>query len=194
MPAARALAVAHFDAADNMTDTFAALAALKDGVYAERDALFARFEAQLARRAAGPRQVVRARGAGRRAPIRSRACRRCLRIRASTRAIRIACARSSARSRCAISRGSMRRDGGGYAFAADQVLALDATNPQLGGDGRGRVQPVEALPRAAARTDAGGAAADRRRAGAVARCHRSGDAHACRLTPRRVTRVAAGLA
>src|SRR5262249_31936376 len=43
-PAARALAVAHYDSADNMTDTFAALVALRDGVSAERDALFARFE------------------------------------------------------------------------------------------------------------------------------------------------------
>ena len=47
------------------------------------------------------------------------------------RAIRTACARWWARSRCATSRASTRADGGGYAFAADQVLALDATNPQL---------------------------------------------------------------
>ena len=40
------MAVAHFDAADNMTDTVAALAALKDGDTPERDALFERFEAQ----------------------------------------------------------------------------------------------------------------------------------------------------
>ena len=44
--AGRALAVAHFDAADNMTDSIAALAALMDGVSPERDALFARFEAK----------------------------------------------------------------------------------------------------------------------------------------------------
>ena len=44
--AARALAVAQFDAADNMTDTSRALAALNDSVAPERDALFARFEAR----------------------------------------------------------------------------------------------------------------------------------------------------
>ena len=48
-------------------------------------------------------------------------------------------------------------DGAGYAFAADQVLALDATNPQLASIDRRRLQPVEALSRAArARPDGGG--------------------------------------
>ena len=42
----RAIAVAHYHASDNMTDTLAALAALKDGVNDERDGLFARFEAR----------------------------------------------------------------------------------------------------------------------------------------------------
>jgi aminopeptidase N len=42
---ARALAVAHYDAADNMTDAIAALAAVNHSAAAERAQLFARFEA-----------------------------------------------------------------------------------------------------------------------------------------------------
>jgi aminopeptidase N len=42
---ARALAVAHYDAADNMTDAIAALAAVNHSAAAERGHLFARFEA-----------------------------------------------------------------------------------------------------------------------------------------------------
>src|SRR5207245_4426182 len=43
---ARALAVAQFDAADNMTDAIATLAALNSSVAPQREALFARFEAK----------------------------------------------------------------------------------------------------------------------------------------------------
>ena len=177
--AARALAVAHFDSADNMTDTFAALVGAEG------------------RRHAGARRAVRAlRGA---AGATSRWCstsgsrsrrwpsapdtldarrRRCSRIRASMRAIRIACARWSARSRCAISRASTPRDGRGYAFAADQVLALDATNPQLAATVAGAfnlwkrfAQPRRGLMQAALQRIAA-------RAGAVARRHGSRDADA----------------
>ena len=42
----RALAVAQYDAADNMTDAIAALAAIKDSDAPERHELFARFEAR----------------------------------------------------------------------------------------------------------------------------------------------------
>ena len=42
--AARALAVAHYDGADNMTDSYGALLALRDSTGPERDALYARFE------------------------------------------------------------------------------------------------------------------------------------------------------
>ncbi len=128
--AGRALAVAHFDAADNMTDTFAALAALRDGTSAERDALFARFEAKwrdeplvldkwFALEATAARDDALAR------------------VRALLGHPRFN-TRNPNRVRSLVGAFALRNfprfhaaDGGGYAFAADQVLALDATNPQL---------------------------------------------------------------
>jgi aminopeptidase N len=129
-PSARAIAVAHFDASDNMTDTFAALAALKDGVNAERDALFARFEARwrdeplvldkwFALEALAERPDALSRVQTLLAHPRFNA-RNPNRVRSLVGAFAL---RNFARFHA--------RDGGGYAFAADQVLALDATNPQL---------------------------------------------------------------
>src|SRR5262249_39065440 len=46
--AVRALAIAQYEAADNMTDAIAALAAVNHSVAHERDELFARFEAKWA--------------------------------------------------------------------------------------------------------------------------------------------------
>ena len=128
--AGRALAVAHFDAADNMTDSIAALAALTDGVSPERDALFARFEAKwrdeplvldkwFALEAMSGRTDTLERVRKLLAHPRFNA-RNPNRVRSLVGAFTL---RNFARFNAA--------DGAGYAFAADQVLALDATNPQL---------------------------------------------------------------
>jgi aminopeptidase N len=144
-----------------MTDTVAALSALKDGVSAERDDLFARFEAKwrdeplvldkwFTLEALSSRADTLARVQALLAHPRFNA-RNPNRVRSLVGAFAL---RNFARFHAA--------DGRGYAFAADQVLMLDATNPQSGGDRRFRVQPLEALPRATARAHAGGAAAYRR--------------------------------
>jgi aminopeptidase N len=128
--AGRALAVAHFDAADNMTDTIAALASLADHVSAERDTLFQRFEDKwrdeplvldkwFALEATSGRADALARVRKLLAHPRFNA-RNPNRIRSLVGAFTL---RNFARFHA--------RDGAGYAFAADQVLALDATNPQL---------------------------------------------------------------
>ena len=127
---ARALAVAHYDSADNMTDTFGALVALKDGVSAERDDLFARFEARwrdeplvldkwFALEAQSERADTLSRVQSLLAHPRFNA-RNPNRVRSLVGAFAL---RNFARFHAA--------DGHGYAFAADQVLALDASNPQL---------------------------------------------------------------
>jgi len=129
-PAARAIAVAHFESSDNMTDTFAALAALKDGVNEERDTLFSRFEARwrdeplvldkwFALEALAERPDALARVEALLAHPRFNA-RNPNRVRSLVGAFAL---RNFARFHA--------RDGAGYAFAAEQVLALDATNPQL---------------------------------------------------------------
>jgi aminopeptidase N len=129
-PSARAMAVAHFDASDNMTDTFAALAALKDGASAERDMLFARFEAKwrdeplvldkwFALEALAERPDALTRVEALLAHPRFNA-RNPNRVRSLVGAFAL---RNFGRFHA--------KDGRGYVFAADQVLALDATNPQL---------------------------------------------------------------
>ncbi len=129
-PAALALAVAHYDAADNMTDTIGALTALRDSVTPERDALFARFEAKwrdeplvldkwFALEAQSMRSDALARVQGLLAHPRFNA-RNPNRVRSLVGAFAL---RNFARFHAA--------DGGGYTFAADRVLGLDATNPQL---------------------------------------------------------------
>jgi aminopeptidase N len=129
-PSARRIAVAHFDASDNMTDTFAALAALKDGDNDERDALFSRFEARwrdeplvldkwFALEALAERPDTLARVQALLAHPRFNA-RNPNRVRSLVGAFAL---RNFARFHAG--------DGHGYAFAADQVLLLDATNPQL---------------------------------------------------------------
>jgi len=126
----RRIAVAHYDSADNMTDAFAALVALKDGTDAERDALFARFEARwrdeplvldkwFTLEAMSERIDTLARVKGLLAHPRFNA-RNPNRVRSLVGAFAL---RNFARFHAA--------DGGGYAFAADQVLSLDASNPQL---------------------------------------------------------------
>ena len=128
--AARGLAIAHFDAADNMTDAMGAMLALRDSSSAEREALFARFEQRwrdeplvldklfsaeaLAWR---PDTLERIRNLMAHPRFNSRNPNR---VHALVGAFTL---RNFARFHAA--------DGRGYAFAADQVLALDATNPQV---------------------------------------------------------------
>ena len=129
-PSARAIAVAHFDSSDNMTDTFAALAALKDGVNVERDTLFARFESRWRDEPLVLDKWFALEALAERPDTLSR-------VQALLAHPRFN-ARNPNRVRSLVGAFALRnfacfhaRDGGGYAFAADQVLALDATNPQL---------------------------------------------------------------
>ncbi|HEY3178660.1 MAG TPA: aminopeptidase N [Casimicrobiaceae bacterium] len=128
--AGRALAVAQFEHSDNMTDTIAALASLKDSPARERDDLFERFESKwrdeplvldkwfaLQARSLRPDTLVR--------------------VKALLAHPRFS-ARNPNRVRALVGAFTLgnfvrfhARDGSGYAFAADQVLALDKTNPQL---------------------------------------------------------------
>jgi aminopeptidase N len=128
--AARALAVAHYDAADNMTDTFGALVALRDSISSERDALFGRFEA----RWRDEPLVLDKWFALEAVSLRADALGRVQSLLAHPRYN----ARNPNRVRSLIGAFTLRNfarfnaaDGAGYAFAADQVLALDATNPHL---------------------------------------------------------------
>jgi aminopeptidase N len=130
IPAARALAVAQYDRADNMTDMIAALAALKDGASAEREHLFLRFEATwrdeplvLDKWFALEARSVRADTLDRVKALVSHPrfnAKNPNRVRSLVGAFVLG---NFARFNAA--------DGSGYAFAADQVLALDTTNPQL---------------------------------------------------------------
>ncbi len=129
-PAARALAVAHYDAADNMTDTIAAVAALKDGVSAERDALFSRFEAKWRDEPLVLDKWFALEALAMRNDTLSR-------VRALLAHPRFN-HRNPNRVRSLVGAFALRNfacfhvmDGSGYAFAADQVLELDAKNPQL---------------------------------------------------------------
>jgi aminopeptidase N len=128
--ASRALAIAQYGAADNMTDGIAALAALKDSDAPERHDLFARFEARwrdeplvldkwFALEATAQREGTLARVRSLLAHPRFNA-RNPNRVRSLVGAFAL---RNFARFNAA--------DGAGYAFVADQVLTLDPTNPQL---------------------------------------------------------------
>jgi aminopeptidase N len=126
----RATAVAHFDSADNMTDAVAALAALKDGDTPERNALFDRFEAQWR----DEPLVLDKWFALEAMSARADALDRVQRLLAHPRFN----ARNPNRVRSLVGAFALRnfvrfhdRDGRGYAFATDEVLALDSTNPQL---------------------------------------------------------------
>jgi len=127
---ARAAAMAQFDAADNMTDSVAALAALRDDDTKERRSLFERFEARwrdeplvldkwFALEATSARGDTLQRVRGLLAHPRFNA-KNPNRVRSLVGAFAL---RNFARFH--------DRDGAGYEFAADEVLALDPTNPQL---------------------------------------------------------------
>ncbi len=127
---AHARVQAHFDAADNMTDSIAALAALRDAHAPERDLLFARFEEKwrdeplvldkwFSIQALASRTDTLDRVTALLAHPRYNA-RNPNRVRSLVGAFAL---RNFARFHAA--------DGGGYAFVADQVLARDPGNPQI---------------------------------------------------------------
>ena len=129
-PAACALAVAQFKAADNMTDAIAALGALNHGVSRERDELFARFEAKwrdeplvldkwFALQASSLRSDTLAR-------VQSLLGHPKFNARNPNR-VRALVATFARRNW----RGFHAADGTGYAFVAGQILAFDRINPQL---------------------------------------------------------------
>ena len=127
---AREAAVAQFDAADNLTDAVAALAALKDGDSDERKTLFERFEA----RWRDEPLVLDKWFALEATSARLDTLFRVKRLLAHPRFN----AKNPNRVRSLVGAFALRnfarfhdRDGHGYAFAADEVLALDPTNPQL---------------------------------------------------------------
>ncbi len=127
--AAQARVVAQFDAADNLTDSVAALVALADSESPAREALFARFESRwqdeplvldkwFALEAASNRERTLARVRQLVGHPRFNA-HNPNRLRALVGGF----ARNFARFNAA--------DGSGYAFIADQVMAIDATNPKV---------------------------------------------------------------
>ena len=127
---ARALAVAQFERTDNMTDKIAALAALKDSVSTERDAVFARFESDWRDEPLVLDKWFSLEARSLRADTLARVQRLLAHPRFN--------ARNPNRVRAlvgAFTLGNFERfhasDGSGYAFAADQILALDKLNPQL---------------------------------------------------------------
>jgi aminopeptidase N len=127
---ARTLAIAQFDAADNMTDAIATLAAINHSVAPEREALFARFEAKwrdeplvldkwFALQAASPRPDTLAR-------VRSLLAHPKFDARNPNR-VRALVATFARRNWHAFH----RQDGSGYAFVTEQILSFDRRNPQL---------------------------------------------------------------
>jgi aminopeptidase N len=128
--AARALAVAQYDAADNMTDAIAALAAVNHSRAPEREALFARFEAKwhdeplvldkwfaLQATSHRPDTLARVRLLAQHPKFNARNPNR---VRALVGAFALA--------NWPLFHAS---DGSGYDFAAAEVLALDRTNPHV---------------------------------------------------------------
>src|SRR5436190_3587557 len=152
---ARALAVAQFDAADNMTDAIATLAALNSSVAPQREALFARFEARwrdeplaldkwFALQAASLRPDTLAR-------VRSLLVHPKFDARNPNR-VRALVATFARRNW----RAFHQTEGSGYAFVTDQILSFDRRNPQLAASLAGAfnlwrrfAEPRRALQRAA---------------------------------------------
>ena len=128
--AARGLAVAQFERSDNMTDTIAALAALKDSTSGERDDLFERFESKWRDEPLVLDKWFALHARSLRADTLAR-------VKALLAHPRFS-VKNPNRVRALVGAFTLgnfvrfhARDGSGYAFAADQVLALDKTNPQL---------------------------------------------------------------
>ncbi len=128
--AARALAVAQFNGADNMTDAVAALAAISHSRAPEREALFARFEAKWRDEPLALDKWFVLQATSRRADTRQR-------VEALLAHPKFD-ARNPNRVRSLLAAFALRNwqafhaaDGGGYALIADQVIALDRTNPHV---------------------------------------------------------------
>jgi aminopeptidase N len=128
--AARALAVAQYDAADNMTDAIAALAAVAHSAGPEREALFARFEAKWRDEPLVLDKWFALQATSRRADTLAR-----VRMLLSHPKFN---ARNPNRVRSLVGAFALSNwpvfhaaDGSGYAFVADQVLALDRVNPHV---------------------------------------------------------------
>ena len=126
----RAMAVAQFDAADNMTDTVAALAALRDGDSAERASLFERFEARWRDEPLVLDKWFALEATSARGDTLARVKRLLAHPRFNAKNPNRVRSLVGAFTLCNFAR-FHDRDGQGYAFAADEVLALDPTNPQL---------------------------------------------------------------
>jgi len=127
---ARALAIAQYDAADNMTDTIAALAAIKDSDAPERHDLYARFEARWRDEPLVLDKWFALEATSHRAGTLDRVKSLLAHPRFN--------ARNPNRVRSLVGAFALRNfagfnaaDGNGYTFVADQVLALDPANPQL---------------------------------------------------------------
>jgi aminopeptidase N len=128
--AACALARAQYDAADNMTDAIAALVALNHGNSQERAELFARFEARWRDEPLALDKWFALQATSHRTDTLER-------VRALLAHPRFN-PRNPNRVRSLVGAFALRNwprfhapDGGGYTFAADQVLALDRANPLL---------------------------------------------------------------
>ncbi len=128
--ALRALAAAQFDAADNMTDVIAALAAINNSVSQEREVLFARFEAKWRDEPLVLDKWFALQATAQRADTLARV--RMLLDHPKFNA------RNPNRVRSLVAAFALRnwhsfhaRDGSGYAFVADQVMSLDRVNPHL---------------------------------------------------------------
>jgi aminopeptidase N len=125
-----ALASRQYRAADNMTDTIAALAALRDSSSPARDELYAHFEAKW-----HDEPLVLDKWFGLQArSLRSDTLQTVRTLMAHPRFN----ARNPNRVRSLVGTFALSNfarfhasDGSGYAFVADQARALDATNPQL---------------------------------------------------------------
>jgi aminopeptidase N len=128
--AARRRAAQRYDRAGNMTDAIAALAAVKDSAASDRDDLFARFEARWR-----DEPLVLDKWFALQA--RSQRDDALMRVKSLLTHPRFN-ARNPNRVRSLVGAFALgnfprfhARDGAGYAFTADQVLALDPANPQL---------------------------------------------------------------
>ncbi|HVF63285.1 MAG TPA: aminopeptidase N [Casimicrobiaceae bacterium] len=128
--AGRALAIAQYAAADNMTDTIAALAAIKDSDAYERHDLFARFEARWRDEPLVLDKWFALEATSYRDATLDRVRNLLAHPRFNTR--------NPNRVRSLVGAFALRNfacfnaiDGDGYRFVADQVLSLDPANPQL---------------------------------------------------------------
>jgi len=128
--AARALAVAQFNGADNMTDAIAALAAINHSSAPEREALFARFEAKWRDEPLVLDKWFALQAASRRADTRQRVLALLSHPKFN--------AKNPNRVRSLLATFALHNwpafhaaDGGGYALVAGQVIALDRVNPHL---------------------------------------------------------------